>query len=547
MDNLSNELYSELKQIFLGGLEQPQTSWLLPLSEPYLDIYGENVIPEGDNFCLDFGTVSPLDAVQRTLFISNLAQQQIMVWVKGNDEHIAARFPGNFSEIFLSRENGMADLTVTFHGSAVEEKLLNKGIILVAEMENGTKKEIILNMRIHTILNFPYAEFNFDFEKMGSIISHDFGIIDPTKNTNQIEPYRLLIKNIGKETLSLSLNNLPPWLVAEMDGPKIQSPGGEFGIAPGIVTDLTFRPLGAIDFLGQHKSEFQLDTNDIRIGARNFNFQFSLVQEINGPYVALGNKPNFEVVEGGKRTFKIQLLNWGNKVALVIQKKNEQICITEDVNVIPTAYEGKPGKIELPAIFDSKKMPPGVHMLEMELALPGCCPEKIIIPITASIIGINAYPGKVDFGFIDPGVKSEKKVEFKASDGRELCISAKPVPELKKYLKVSVVNSSFLEIEIQTNEADIFLSPYDGPGIVVQEPMMAFHSILPIRFGITYPQIEVEPGVIRSKFFKGMKNEVTFEIRNVGNRHLEIEVAPKVAFLNIKGEKNFNIESGGKK
>jgi hypothetical protein len=163
-------------------------------------------------------------------------------------------------------------------------------------------------------------------------------------------------------------------------------------------------------------------------------------------------------------------------------------------------------------------------------------------------VGIIANPKELDFGAVEPCENRIETVDFKATDERELNISAKPVPKLKKYLTVKVVNSDSLEVNclIRSHKTDSF-TEYEGPGIDVNDPGMDYHLALPVKFHLAKPEIVIEPQIIKGSAFKGIKTEESFEIFNKGDGKLEIETVPEIESIEIINNEKFTLEPGGSK
>ncbi len=552
MIDFSIEDLLELKEIFVGGeLHRPQKSWIIPVREPFLDIYGQEVTPGNEGFKMDFGSVSPLDIKQKSVFVTNLTQQPLMVWVKETEtrahEGISARWQNNSSEILLNPSGGTAELQVNFRGSIVKEQSIDTSIGLVAEMESGVTKEFLLQVRIHTFINFPYVEFNFNGTKRP--VPHDFGTIDPIlKDSTAVNLYRLAIKNVGKERLTLLLHQLPQWLMVEVDGQAVGNPGEEFHVEADMETMVNFYPLASMDFLGKQSTDIQLKSNDIRPSYREIKLQFSLTQEIKGPYITWEKPSHLEVIAGGTREFKIPLINWGNQQARISPgNKSNPITIKEDI-IIPMAEAGKPKRKELPAVINCEHLPPGNQQMELEILVAESSQGKLKVPIDVSVIEIKANPAAVDFGLVDLDQERTVTVNFKATDARDINIFARPIKDMKDYLRVIMADSNSIEVSFHCKIIDIdsLLSSYEGPGIEVQQPEMGYHSVLPVKFQITKPGMEIEPQRIEGEAAGGKKIAKPITIRNKGNGTLKVEIRPREKFVIIE-EKEMVIEPNQEK
>jgi hypothetical protein len=552
MSDFSCEDLLELKEIFVGGeLQRPQKSRIIPVLEPFLDISGPGVTPGNEGFKLDFGSVSPLDIKQKSVFVANLTQQPVMVWVKetetGTREGISAQWQNNSSEILLNPSGGTAELQVNFNGSIVKDQFIDKSIVLVAEMESGVTKEFSLQVRIHTYINFPYGEFDFNGTKRP--IPHDFGTIDPIrKDSTAVNRYRLAIKNVGKEKLTFSLQQLPKWLMVEVDELAVDNPAEEFDVEVDMDTIVNFYPLPSMDFLGNQSSDIRLESNDIRPAYRNIDLQFSLTQEIEGSYITWEEPPQLEVILGGTREFKIPLMNWGNRQARISPgNKSNPVTINEEI-IIPMAEAGKPIRKELPAVINCEHLPPGNQQMELEILIADSKQEKLKVPIDVSVIDIEANPGTVDFGLVELDQERTVTVNFKATDARDINIFARPVNDLKDYLRVIVADSNSIEVSFYCKIGDIksVLSSYEGPGIDAQQPEMGYHSTLPVKFQIAKPGIEIDPRHIEGEAAGGKKIAKPITIRNKGNGILKVDIRPRDKFIVIE-EKELVIEPNQEK
>jgi hypothetical protein len=183
----ANDIYSELKQIFIGGVERPQTSWLLPVIEPFIEISGKGVSVKGDEYSLDFGKVSPLEAVQKTVSISNMAQQETMIWVHKNPGCISARFPGNVNEVYLNADRVETQLIVTFYGSSNKKQTIHEPLFIVAEMGNGARKEIMLDVRVQTSRDLTRTKPPSNKGKSKDTLSHEPKKAEPVDNTRRVD------------------------------------------------------------------------------------------------------------------------------------------------------------------------------------------------------------------------------------------------------------------------------------------------------------------------------------------------------------------------
>ncbi|NIM12931.1 MAG: hypothetical protein GTO45_12460 [Candidatus Aminicenantes bacterium] len=548
MSNFSKEHISELTRIFLGELQQPQTSWILPVKEPFIDIYGEGVTPIDDMFSLDFGSVSAMDTAHRAVFISNLTQQSLMLWIEEEGGCISAQFGNNCSEVTLNNGGEAVRLDLFFNSNTITEVTINESVTIMSEMvESGSRKKFTLQVKIRTLVAFPYMEL--DFNGLKHPAPHDFGIIDPTeRDVIKYEPCKIYVKNVGKKDLICSFAKVPGWLNVGADDQALTNPAQEISVGPDMQVLVTFKPLASMDFFGPQNNQVQLITNDIRPSFQNINLEFSVIQEIESVYVTFVEEPRAEVVPGGVREFEIRLLNWGKAVAHLYQKKIPDIIKVEKDIRIPGACDGKPGKMDLSAAIAGEKLKPGDHRLLLEFSLPDSKQELLEIPLKVHVVGIITDPKELDFGVVEPGENCTKTVDIRSTDGRELHISAKPVSKLIDYFTAKEIKSNLLEVNclIQYNPHILkSFTGYKGPGIEIHDTEMDYRLVLPVKFHIAAPEIVIEPKIIKGSAFKGIKTKKSFKILNKGDGKLKIETVPGKEFIEIINDKKFTIEPGG--
>lgn len=386
MDRLLKAHYQGLKELFVGGeLHQPQKSWLIPVKEPLIYIDGDRIETKKDQLWLNFGSVSPLQTKEESITVSNLTQQPFMVWVKVYADYLSANWENQFEEILLERSGGTADLQVTFKGGKLNKKSYTQAISLLAETDSGENIETLLNVRIDTTANFPHAKF--DFNGMQRAIPHGFGTIDPVKpDTGSPQSYRLGIVNTGQETLTVSLESLPPWLTVKKNKKTVKPHPAELNISPNKEVTVTFRPKAALEFLGKQKCRTTLITNDSRPDHREIPLQFSVKQEINEAFVTAITPPRIEVDQRGSSEFKIQLLNHGNSEATITPKDGSAAVTIDKQTVIPAASDGRAQEIDLRATASGKGLTPGVQQLTLKLTVSGGSQEELTIPIDITVI-----------------------------------------------------------------------------------------------------------------------------------------------------------------
>jgi hypothetical protein len=548
MNNFSKEHISELTRIFLGELQQPQTSWILPVEEPFIDIHGEGLSKEKDNYLLDFGSVSAMETAQKPVFISNLTQQPLMLWIDEEGNCISAQFENNCSEVTLDNGGEAVRLDLFFNSNTITEVTINESVTIMSEIvESGSRKKFTLQIKIRTLVAFPYMEL--DFNGLNHPVPHNFGIIDPTeRDAIKYEPCRIYIKNVGKKDLICSLKKVPGWLNVEVDGQALTNPAQEISVGPDMQTIVSFKPLASMDFFGPQHNQVQLITNDIRPSFQNINLEFSVIQEIESVYVTLVEEPMAEVVPGGVREFEIRLLNWGKAEAKLYQEKIPDIInIDRDIRV-PGACDGKPGEMGLSAAIAGEKLKPGDHRLLLAFSLPDSKQELLEIPVKVHVVGMITDPRELDFGVVEPGENYNKTVDIRSTDGRELHISAKPVSKLIDYFTAGEIKSNVLEVNclIQYNPQILkSFTGYKGPGIEIHDTEMDYRLVLPVEFHIAAPEIGIEPAIIKGSAFKGIKTKKSFKILNKGDGKLKIEIVPGKEFIEIINDKKITIEPGG--
>lgn len=482
--------FLELKEFFVGGrLFQPQTSWLCPVEEPFIEIGGE--VPTGDNVTasLDFGSVSPLEPVHQWLDIANLTQYPMMVWIKEYHNSVSLQWENGCDEIILPGFGGKGKLKVTFNGGDVKEQILDLPIILVAEMDSGSGKEIVINAHIHVIIDFPYGHFSFN--NKASLAPCHFGRIDPTDTTTPpMTPYVLSIENVGRESMSCQLGQVPPWLNMYVNNRQLESTTASFQVKAGQTAAVTFLPGAGLEFLGTQKCKVPFTCNDIRPAYRDMTFEFSVLQEIEKAYVRLVEPVLLETVAGNSLEFKIPLKNLGNTMAHITPVKKKCPFHVKDNVVIPMVENNTPHTMDMPVILDTTGLTPGKKRLEMELSVPESHRKQLVIPIEVSIIGIKPEPDEIDFAEVDPVMGAVKTVCFNVSDGRTINIMARPVKDVANYLKVIPTDSNAFDVHIAQNISQSVPPPshYEGPGIEVFEPDMNYRTLLPVKFRFGKPK-----------------------------------------------------------
>ncbi|MCK4763925.1 MAG: hypothetical protein KAW12_17115 [Candidatus Aminicenantes bacterium] len=158
MQDLSSEDILKLKEIFFGEPRQPQTAWLLPVQEPIIDICGKGIRREDDSFFLDIGSIPVMETANESVYVANLTQQSLLVWVDEVDEHISAQWENNTTEAFIAQGGVQNRLDLSFYDDASGERDFSKKINISAEMETGIRKEFYLFFTGKSVVTPPPEE-----------------------------------------------------------------------------------------------------------------------------------------------------------------------------------------------------------------------------------------------------------------------------------------------------------------------------------------------------------------------------------------------------
>lgn len=483
----------ELKEFFIGsGPQQRQTSWVCPIKEPFLEINDLVVEDHQTPIMIDFGSLSPLAPGHKTIPVTNLTQQSVLLSIDHTDPHIVAQWSNQTPEILLNNSDNMAELQLTFLGGIMEDQVLDIPLSLKAEMDSGATKEYLLQLHIQINIDVPYTDYCFNGHPFP--FPHDFGKLDPmSADCQNTPPYTVTFHNLGKETLECSLLPLPGWLHIEVDTQPIITANSTFKTTPGQLSTLTFRPRAALEFLGPQQGYVQITTNDSRAQYQQLDCQFSLNLEIQGPYVTLADPVYLDVLAEEKKEFTLPLLNWGNNLARIIHPQTTGPIYIKDETVIPQAKLGKPQPMALQAVFSSAGFAPGAQKLDIELFLENSHMSNLVFPIEISVIKLVAEPPIIDFGEVEPETGYSKTIHLLATDGRALNLWAKPVRELSLCLKASTTDNNTLEISFRlpANTAKSFLPEFSGPGIHIFEMNLKSGFMLPVTFKAASPAIGV--------------------------------------------------------
>ena len=392
MNNFTGDDFLKLKELFFGELQQSQTTWLVPVQKPFIDIDGKNVEKENDSFQMDLGPISALETVNRSVLVSNLTQQPLLAWVVENDDYISAQWENNSSETFMECGGGQCRLDLSLYSDVPEARDLSKTVRIMAEMESGVRKEVELSIKGKTLVDFPYVKPGFNGNDTSR--PHDFGKIDPSKGEKkQYKAYSLFIGNDGNKHLTVIFGDIPGWLRVDSGEYHISGKRTEFKVGPKDQIVIDFYPRPALDFLGKNSADVQFETNDTRPSFKKIVLPFSLEQEIPGAYVTLEETPALEVTPKGIHEFNIRLLNWGKEAAKVSVQGNDMFNVVEDA-VVPMYAEQEPGKIELPVQLVCEGLVPGKCRHQLALCV-GAAQDTLAVPVDILVVEAETPVGKV--------------------------------------------------------------------------------------------------------------------------------------------------------
>lgn len=526
MPYISKENFSELKSIFIGELTDSAKVWPTPVKEPHLYFSGDAVRLKNSQWVLDFGSVAAGVTVKKLMRIENLGQEDLKIDVTGGAaawcEHRwlqGASNPGR-----LPKGGGVIDLEVIFKGREFKARELEAGLAVHARgASTGASATYTVNIKVRTHTNVPYGVYDFNGRQTPDM--HDFGVIDPQLPKIKPKSYRLSIRNVGGETLAITLSNAPDWLKGLLDGDVFEKQG-RIEIKPQKEITAAIAPISSVKFLGRLEGAIRFETNDMQPQFQKTALPFRCVQEIQGPYVRFKQPQPLELFQGQKRVLKVPVYNFGNAPAkLQIQPNTPCLKVGEHL-ALASKKGDNPGRgvVNL-TVSVNPRTPLGEHTFLARIKAAESDQKLSPIKVKVGVIGIECSPDPIDFGVVNAKEESPQVVVFKASDGRDLSLKAAPLPKLEGVMDVAMIKGNVASMTLRYPPTGP--NEYNEPGVVVKDHSTGYTFEREVKFKRTVPFLEVQPHEIDAgEIIGGGQGAHQFKIFNRGDGDLRASLNP---------------------
>jgi hypothetical protein len=480
---ISYDSFHELKRYFVGSLAEPSRFWLDRAEGVHIGFSGDGVSEGPGGSVLHFGPVSALGEHRRTVEVENRGQESVRLALQSLNAWLRARWRDHAEGEWLAGA-GAATLELTFRGESAEERAFGGVMLLRAEGENGEETTVQLGIHLTTFLQGQLGSYSFSGSSEAK--PHDFGRIDPASKAPEDNPrsFEVVVGSLGSQPLQVVFEDLPAWLVAEVDGyPRPGPARGKFFERQAPVR-LQLRPAQDGRFLGSQQASVTLRTDDMRPEWHRIALRLSARFERQRPYVTVERLPEAVVMVPGSHVVEIPLANLG-KLPAALKGEGAGLKLIQPLPVIGGAVEEEPGRATLRAEIAADNLPLGDHVLQMKLAVVGGDPSALSVPVPVTIVRVHSDPDppELAFGTLTAGQKRPLQLRLWASDGRPLQLAVRILPAMQGLLRATT-RGDVVEVVCEPPE-DEEGRTVAGPGIEVSDERLRFRLEVPVTVRIS--------------------------------------------------------------